>query len=369
MKFGKNLLQVVDLSPPDWVPFWMDYKTLKKRLKGMAVPAAAADADDDDDDTNADGAGSAAAREVPTVPAAPLEGARRDPITANVDEIAFFRHLMAELRKTVDFYKGAEIEFSIRMGRIREGVRQLQQPAHEPKAAGAGTGAADGKEAKQPKAKEEGGVEDKSDVAGVGDPRCREALLRACVRIYKDLLLLENYSIMSYCGFSKILKKHDKLTGYVTRQQYMSRVVNPKPFSKHERVVRMVSECEELFERLTVSVPAAVGDTRRRDGTGLHLSEWSEDMRTRLSLRDEEQLFIDAIRNLNTDASTMMRAEKAEVEEETKQRRMGAALETMSDISTITASSAESEAAQERPAGEEGRDAAGASLATKRLRS
>ena len=38
-------------------------------------------------------------------------------------------------------------------------------------------------------------------------------LLMACVKFYKDVLLIENYAIMNYCGFSKILKKHDKLTG------------------------------------------------------------------------------------------------------------------------------------------------------------
>ena len=40
-------------------------------------------------------------------------------------------------------------------------------------------------------------------------------LLCACVKFYKDALLLENFAIMNYCGFSKILKKHDKLTGFV----------------------------------------------------------------------------------------------------------------------------------------------------------
>jgi len=38
-------------------------------------------------------------------------------------------------------------------------------------------------------------------------------LLMACVKFYKDVLLIENFAIMNYCGFSKILKKHDKMTG------------------------------------------------------------------------------------------------------------------------------------------------------------
>lgn len=44
-----------------------------------------------------------------------------------------------------------------------------------------------------------------------GNPNRR--LMAACVKLYKDLLLLENFAIMNYCGFSKILKKHDKVTG------------------------------------------------------------------------------------------------------------------------------------------------------------
>lgn len=48
-------------------------------------------------------------------------------------------------------------------------------------------------------------------VAVEGNPNKR--LMAACVKLYKDLLLLENFAIMNYCGFSKILKKHDKLTG------------------------------------------------------------------------------------------------------------------------------------------------------------
>lgn len=31
--------------------------------------------------------------------------------------------------------------------------------------------------------------------------------------LYKDLMMLENFAIMTFCAFSKILKKHDKNTG------------------------------------------------------------------------------------------------------------------------------------------------------------
>ena len=33
MKFGKNLLREMLQSNPEWAPFWLNYKSLKKRIK------------------------------------------------------------------------------------------------------------------------------------------------------------------------------------------------------------------------------------------------------------------------------------------------------------------------------------------------
>lgn len=35
MKFGKQLAKVVALSDPEWSPFWVSYKSLKKRVKDL----------------------------------------------------------------------------------------------------------------------------------------------------------------------------------------------------------------------------------------------------------------------------------------------------------------------------------------------
>ena len=32
MKFGKSLLKAVELSDPEWGPFWINYKNLKKKI-------------------------------------------------------------------------------------------------------------------------------------------------------------------------------------------------------------------------------------------------------------------------------------------------------------------------------------------------
>jgi len=64
----------------------------------------------------------------------------------------------------------------------------------------------------------------------------------------------------------------------------------------------------------------------------------SDNMRKKLALHEEEQLFIDVIRNINTEASTLARDERAEVEAEALAPVSASESEsTSSNISSITA--------------------------------
>lgn len=63
-----------------------------------------------------------------------------------------------------------------------------------------------------------------------------------------DVLLLENFAIMNYCAFSKILKKHDKLTGFTTRGAYMSNVVSRQNFTHYPNLMELLRKVEQLFE-------------------------------------------------------------------------------------------------------------------------
>lgn len=92
-------------------------------------------------------------------------------------EVDFFKLLKSEMKKVSDFYASTEQLYSIRKARVWGAFDMLQN---------------------------EGVIHDKNTWT---------RLLCACVKFYKDTLLLENFAIMNYCGFSKILKKHDKLTG------------------------------------------------------------------------------------------------------------------------------------------------------------
>ena len=72
-----------------------------------------------------------------------------------------------------------------------------------------------------------------------------------------DLLLLENFAVINYCGFGKILKKHDKVTGYVTKEPYMQRMVNPQEFTTYPRLMKMLRHTEQSYQLLLHSFPSS----------------------------------------------------------------------------------------------------------------
>jgi SPX domain protein involved in polyphosphate accumulation len=81
----------------------------------------------------------------------------------------------------------------------------------------------------------------------LNDKKTWTRLLMACVKFYKDILLLENFAIMNYCGFSKILKKHDKSTGYSTREAFMRNVMSRQNFTHYPDVLLLLQQSEKLF--------------------------------------------------------------------------------------------------------------------------
>ncbi|CAM9584929.1 unnamed protein product [Discosporangium mesarthrocarpum] len=234
MKFGKNIARVVELSDPEWAPFWINYKFLKKKVKSIEMSPR----------DNKDG-GDAQAR------------TNRETIARSDGEVAFYKLLMQELEKSSDFFNDVEKQFLIRKKRVLEGWRQL------------------------------------TDTGMIMDGITHKRLMEACVFLYKDLLLLENYAIMNYCGFSKILKKHDKVTGFLTREHFMRNVANKAPFVLYPRVIEMLLTMEKLFNNIE-----ALGDPQGGE-TKLNLSE--------------EQLFIENMRTINLEALKLQQQEGADI--------------------------------------------------------
>jgi hypothetical protein len=170
-----------------------------------------------------------------------LEHRKPEELGKSPGEIAFFKLLHAELKKATHFFQRAQEEFSIREERVQEGMEIMKQPNSIM-------------------------VNEKWSL-----------LAKSIYRLYKDLLLLETFAIMTYCSFSKILKKHDKVTGYQTRVAFMANVVNKANFTNYPNVLGMISRCERMYE-----------DVSR------HLLHEGKE-----ALYEDERLFINMISRLN----------------------------------------------------------------------
>lgn len=251
-------MSVVELSDPEWGPYWMQvytyyiipvrihnshlpqciqYKTLKKKINDIVEERKGLQQEP------SSRCGTSKKECCPTgvTPSAT--------IAKSPAEVEFFRFLMHEVRKTSDFFASSEHLYKIRRARLMEGLHMLQE-------------------------------KDKRH-----DKNTWTRLLMACVRFYKDALLLENYAIMHFCGYSKILKKHDKMTGHCTRDSFMRNVMRNQNFVEYPYVLELLKESEKLFEEI-------------------------QGMESVMPLQDEERLFIEAIRDLNYQASRLQAEEK-----------------------------------------------------------
>ena len=153
MKFRRNLNLVVHVSDPEWAPYWMNYKVLKRKIILIVK--------ENEGKKNQD----------------PRFSCDPATISKHQTEVDFFRMLQNEVKKTSDFFNAEEEGYRIRKARVQHSFQFLKEHSHQ------------------------------------YDEKIWQSLLAACLQFYKDVLFLENYAVMNYCGFSKILKKHDKHTG------------------------------------------------------------------------------------------------------------------------------------------------------------
>jgi hypothetical protein len=192
---------------------------------------------------------------------------QREELGRNPGEKAFFKLLHAEYHKVCRFFDKAQEEFQIREERVREGMQIMMQPN------------------------------------SIMVSEKWSMLAKSIYRLYKDLLLLETFAIMTYCSFSKILKKHDKMTGYQTRNAFMANVVNKSNFTNYPKVLEMISSCKELYEEVSRRLLQAGKDC----------------------LYEDERLFINMISRLNAQVHVTAESEGAPDRGEAYARREQAA--------------------------------------------
>jgi len=235
------------MSDPEWAPYFMNYKFLKKRIKEIKGALGPRDAE-----------GAVLAEAAIACAAegdmASHEVLKRD-ISSNTVEKEFFRALHFEVKKASDFFVSAIKEMEIRFARVQEGTRQIQERIT------------------------------------VTDDNFGQMILRASVNLYKDLVMLENFAVMTNYGFSKILKKHDKNSGFVTREKFMANILRKQPFVNCEILTKLLLDLEALFN----SVSSMCSDSE-------HPS---------LTLENEQRLFLEVVMDLKSAAINMCADEEA----------------------------------------------------------
>jgi hypothetical protein len=274
MKFCKNVQRIVDISDPEWAPYWINYKMLKKLIKELPSLVPVDDGVIGDNTNNPSKLGMRTSGTVASQTTARLTGGLAKASTQQQEsgdktkseasstsasskasngarvvhdmgrspgEIAFFKLIRAEFKKASQFFERAQQEYEIREQRIKEGMEIITKP----------------------------------NSIMVNDKWA--CMAKSVYRLYKDLLLLETYAIMSYCSFSKILKKHDKVTGYKTRTAFMSNVVNNANFTNYPKLSAMIRNCETLYDEVARNL--------RHEGSP--------------DLCEDERLFINMIHRLN----------------------------------------------------------------------
>lgn len=166
---------------------------------------------------------------------------KQTPIGKSPGEVIFFKLLHAELKKSQFFFDRTSEEVQIRVERVQRGMEMMKEQK----------------------------------IVMVNEKW--RPMSKAIYNLYRDLLLLETFAIMTYVGFSKILKKHDKMTGLRTCKAFMESIVNKASFTHYPKLMGMITQCESIYEEIST--------TLENDG--------------RQALSEDERLFIRMIHRLN----------------------------------------------------------------------
>ena len=130
----------------------------------------------------------------------------------NPNEVRFFKQIRSEFEKVSAFFASARKELQIRYDRVVDGSKVFINSNTETM------------------------------------PLRWNRVGRSAYQVHKSLLLLETFAIMNYCAFSKILKKHDKRTGYSTKVAFMTNVVNKSNFANYPDILDMIRGCQDIID-------------------------------------------------------------------------------------------------------------------------
>jgi hypothetical protein len=181
-------------------------------------------------------------------------------------EVFFFKSLHAEFRKVTAFFEKRLDDFVVREEKIRQGLEILSEPE------------------------------------SVATTESWVSMAYNIYGLYKDLLLLESYAIMSYCGFSKILKKKDKCTGVPTRAAFMTQFVERANFFRYPRLLEMIQRCQFEYDEVSRFAVGPLFEDQRlfldmilkmnAEATGIAIEEGGQHMSTVAAAESNKRDFL-----------------------------------------------------------------------------
>jgi SPX domain protein involved in polyphosphate accumulation len=210
MKYGKLLLQAQWLSNPGWADSWMDYASLKRLVGVIAEETGGPEASKGKKPNKSETMGP------------PLFDPKRSVTPKRISNMLCERAFFIELKKNLDrvcsFYDEQEKVLVTRAKQLSQSVDAAEKMAPE-------------RIAKK-------------------RPLPLSHLVDSLKVLYVDLMMLENYAVMNYGGFAKILKKHDKNTPFTTQEKYLRKVVNPQAFALYFSLKECIKLVESCFEKV-----------------------------------------------------------------------------------------------------------------------
>ncbi|GAA6007208.1 hypothetical protein JCM10207_001546 [Rhodosporidiobolus poonsookiae] len=180
----------------------------------------------------------------------------------DADEADFIKALESELDKVVKFQEGKINELTDKITSYETEVKELIASATErrqSKKANAGS-ATDGENGD-----EEQGIEEDDDdsMSDTSDDEFEDRFVdleEDLANVIADVHDLGHFSHLNYTGFIKIVKKHDKRTGFTLKGQFMRDFLEKRPFYK-ENYDSLIVQLSRLYNLVRTRGNPVLGDS------------------------------------------------------------------------------------------------------------
>ncbi|GAA5907321.1 hypothetical protein JCM5296_002691 [Sporobolomyces johnsonii] len=190
----------------------------------------------------------------------------------DVDEADFIKALESELDKVVKFQESKIAELTDKITNYEQEVKDLIAHAdgrRQTKDASAPASEADGQDGQGLRNDEEEGDDEGDEASDTSDDDEFEdrfvELEEDLANVIADVHDLGHFSHLNYTGFIKIVKKHDKRTGFTLKGQFMREFLEKRPFYK-ENYDALIVQLSRLYNLVRTRGHPVMGDSSAGGG-------------------------------------------------------------------------------------------------------